>query len=105
MDRLLRLDLLLSLTAAVLAIAAGVWALRDPAPATPGAAAAMLAAFDQDGDGAVGPSEYARVASGELSFEAVDADDDGRLAPWELEVILADISPLQPQRNRLPRVR
>ncbi|MFH1468673.1 MAG: hypothetical protein ABIO70_30060 [Pseudomonadota bacterium] len=105
MDRALRLDVLIGLAAAALALAATLWALRAPAPETPRTAAAMLAAFDQDDDGAVGPEEYARVASGELSFEQLDADHDGRLAPWELEVILAGISPLQPQRNRLPRVR
>lgn len=105
MDRILRLDVLIGLTAAALAFAAGVWSLRDPAPATPRTAAAMLAALDADGDGTVGPGEYTRVADGELAFEALDADGDGRLAPWELEVILAAISPLQPQRNRLPRVR
>jgi hypothetical protein len=98
-------DFALALCALALAGAAGLAWLRDPQPRLPRTAGAVLATFDRDGDGAVNGEEYARVSDGELPFEVLDADGDGRLAPWELEVILTSISPLKPQRNQLPRVR
>jgi hypothetical protein len=85
----------------VLQVAAVVRFSQDPE----GSAAALdlVAKVDQDGDGQIDAAEYARVNDGELAFEYVDADADGRLAPWEVDVILRSVSPLRASMAWVPR--
>jgi len=99
------LEPVLAVLAAALTVGALALAWRQPRPRHPQVANALLAIVDQDGDGRVSAPEYARVSDGELSLALLDVDDSGALEPWELELAISYISPLQPQQNLLPRAR
>jgi hypothetical protein len=101
----LPLQIGLGLIALLLSSAAVLLAHRPPTPRHPASAGALLMVLDDDGDGSVGPDEYARHSDGELPLAVLDADGSGALELWELDLALSSISPLQPQRNLLPRVR
>jgi hypothetical protein len=75
--------------------------------APPGSAQAMdlLARVDVDGDGRVGPDEYARAGDGELPMSVADADGSGFLEPWEIDALIRHVSPLRASMSWVPRAR
>lgn len=73
------------------------------APEGSAAALDLVAKVDQDGDGEIDAAEYARVSDGELAFAYVDANADGRLAPWEVDIVLRSVSPLRASMAWVPR--
>ncbi len=96
----------LLLTLAVLISAAAVGnVLRTPSPQSPEVADAFLARMDHDGSGSVSPEEYRQVSDGIVEFAIFDLDGSGALTAWEVEQMLARISPDTPQPALLPRVR
>lgn len=84
--------ILLALAAALL-VASVVILVRSP----PGSAAAndFVQRVDQNGNGVIDEAEYRRVGDGELAFVHVDADGNGVLEPWEVDVLLRSVSPLR----------
>ena len=66
---------------------------RDPDPREPALVAPWVQRFDQDGDGQISPTEFARSARYPSDFDLFDADQDGLLSPFELEVLLTRIDP------------
>lgn len=63
----------------------------------------FIALVDRDGDGRIGPAEYARVSTDELPMEVLDMDGSGALDAWEVEAVIAYISPLRASLSWTPR--
>ncbi len=66
----------------------------DETPREPDASSRLMEVLDQDGDSALSPAEFARVAHPDQSFESADTNGDQSIDIDELEQLLLQESPL-----------
>jgi hypothetical protein len=86
--------------AALLVLAAALAALalyRAAAPPPlryPEATAALFERLDPNNDGYIDGAEYRQLAHPAQPLSAFDADGDGALAPWEVELLYLSVDPV-----------
>jgi len=82
----------------LLALALGGWALQrafaPPPLRYPGPTTALFDRLDPNGDGRIDAEEYARQSPPGSPLSAVDADGDGALSPWEVELLYLTVDPV-----------
>jgi Ca2+-binding EF-hand superfamily protein len=84
----------LLLVVAVGLLGAAVWrVLREPDGSQE--AKDLIAILDRDGDGRIGPEEFARASTDVLPFQVMDMDASGSLDPWEVQAVIEYTSPLR----------